>query len=179
MPHTSHVTDCRPVIYGRRRRLPVLNLTLLPASTPHVVMAPRKVGVAPCTVWPFWLVRCKTGCVFRENNQIYLFCQQRICISVFWWTALHSELVLYGSHGSGGSERHCGENWRFQTFALWHSHYCHDMFTGEIFRIMTNCINVPATLMSTCTFTTNILILLILLLLSPHTTTATTSTNQW
>lgn len=89
---TRHVTDYRPVIYGRNGRHPNLSLTLLPVSTPHVVMAPRKAKEAP-TVWPFWLVHCKTCFVSSErSNTIYLFCQQRICICVFSCTGLFSEL---------------------------------------------------------------------------------------
>ena len=97
--HTSHVTDyCCPVIYGRRRRHPVLNLTLLP-DPPHMWSwclgkdRKREEGVAGLHVqWDlFWLVWHKVGCPCWKKEMICSVNKEYL----FWWTSSHSELTNF------------------------------------------------------------------------------------
>lgn len=152
---------------------------ILAASTPHVVMAPRKVGVAPSTLqWDHsGLYVIKLDAFFwRNKNKMYLFCQHIKWMCVFWWTAL-SQLVLHSSHESWDPVEEVNivvVKPKVSNICS-HSHYCHDIFTSKLIYkiIMTNCTNVTVTMMSTSAITTSIL-LLILLLPSPP-----TNTNQW
>lgn len=124
MPHTSHVTDCHPLMYGRQWETPSHKPDITASIHPTCGQASQK-----STLSLFLLVPCEIGCVSRSITAIICSVRRGINIYVSQCTTLDVKQMLSKSHGIVEDTNMVVKNQRFQTFVLCDLQYCDAMFT--------------------------------------------------